>query len=248
MNRGDRLAGRHGGSGDLPGEAAEDGLKVIYKLQVTASPVSTSAVASALGITEPTATAMIKRLARLGLVKHTPYHGVVLTPAGERTALEIIRHHRLLEAYLVRSLGVGWEDVHAEAERLEHAISEDLEERIDAFLGFPSTDPHGDPIPTRDGQLGALPATTLADLEPGQKALVRAVPDGDPALLRYLSELGLVPGCVVEVVEKAPFRGPLVLDVGAKRRTVGFELATSLRVELGTDRGPDGVLEVKNGR
>ncbi|HEX9016927.1 MAG TPA: metal-dependent transcriptional regulator [Chloroflexota bacterium] len=240
MNGKSRTIGRPGGSGHLPGEAAEDALKAIFKLQAVEKPVSTSAVASALGVSEPTATTMIKRLARLGLLHHEPYHGVILTPAGEQIALEVIRHHRLLETYLVRSLGVGWEDVHAEADRLEHAISEELEARIDALLGFPATDPHGDPIPTREGRLGSTPATTIADVAVGGRAIVRAVPDGDAALLRYLAELGLVPGCAVRVEEKAPFNGPLLLSIGERREMIGFELAASIRVETGIGPGEGG--------
>ena len=223
------------------GEAAEDCLKAIYKLGAPHKPVSTSALASALGVTEPTATAMIKRLARLGLLHHAPYRGVDLTPAGEAAALEIVRHHRLLEAYLVRSLGLSWESVHAEADRLEHVISEEMEDRMDAVLGHPAEDPHGDPIPTREGRVGTLPDTTLADLEPGQRAAVRSVPDGDPDLLRYLAEQGLVPGAAVEMLEKAPFRGPIVLAVGGARRAVGSELAGSIRVD-GSERGSVGGL------
>ncbi len=238
----------HGGRVSL-GEAAEDGLKAIYKLQAAGRPVPTSALAAALGVTEPTATAMIKRLARLGLLHHAPYHGVELTAAGEAVALEIIRHHRLLEAYLVKSLGLSWESVHAEAERLEHVISEDLEDRLDEALGHPASDPHGDPIPSRDGTLGSVPETTMADLEPGQRAMVRLVPDGDPDLLRYLAGLGLVPGAEVELLEKAPFRGPLVLAVGGERLTVGIELAEALRVDRSDARGIECVPEeVTDGR
>lgn len=228
------------------GEAAEDGLKAIYKLRTADKPVSTSALAGALKVTEPTATAMIKRLARLGLLNHAPYHGVELTPEGEAVALEIIRHHRLLEAYLVKSLGLTWDAVHAEAERLEHVISEELEDRLDAVLGYPTRDPHGDPIPDRDGTLVRVPETTLADVEPGRGATVRLVPDGNPDLLRYLSEIGLVPGARVEVLEKAPFRGPLVLVIDGERRSVGIELAATLRVDDSAE-GVDGTPEEVTG-
>lgn len=219
------------GRGVSLGEAAEDGLKAVYKLRGVRGPVSTSALAASLGVTEPTATAMIKRLARLGLLVHTPYHGVDLTPSGEAIALEIIRHHRLLEAYLVRSLGLNWAAVHAEAERLEHVISEEMEDRMDAALGHPVEDPHGDPIPTREGHMDALPDTTLAHLEPGERAEIRSVPDGDPELLHHLADLGLVPGVSVDVLDKAPFRGPIVVAINGKHRAIGVDLAAVIRVD-----------------
>ncbi len=212
------------------GEAAEDGLKAIYTLQAVQSPVSTSALAAELGVAEPTVTAMVKRLAKLGLLDHTPYYGVVLTPAGEKVALEVVRHHRLLELYLVEALGLGWEKVHAEADRLEHSISEELEDRMDAVLGHPISDPHGHPIPAKNGDVVEARHASLLDLEAGVPATVRQVPDRDPDLLQYLAELGLVPNAEVKVVEKAPFGGPLTLDVDGSRQAVGTELARVIRV------------------
>lgn len=214
----------------LIGEAAEDCLKAICTLQEPGGLVATSALAGRLGVTEPTVTAMIKRLARLGLVRHTPYRGVGLTPAGEKVALEVIRHHRLLELYLVEALGLRWDQVHREAERLEHLISDEVETRIDEVLGHPTLDPHGDPIPSRDGRLDPIEDRSLAELEPGDRASVGRVPDGDPDLLRYLAQIGLVPRASVEMVEKAPFGGPLTLQVGGARRSIGQELASAIRV------------------
>ncbi len=218
------------------GEAAEDYLKAIYKLQVVGGPVATSALAGQLGVTEPTATAMIKRLARLGLVRHTPYHGVVLTTSGEKVALEIIRHHRLLELFLVQALGLGWDQVHKEAERLEHLVSDEVESRIDEVLGHPTTDPHGDPIPTRDGWLDHVEDRSLVDLEPGERATVGRVPDDESDLLQYLAQIGLVPKASVEIVDKVPFGGPLILQLGGMRHAIGRELAGTIRVSRPVDR------------
>ncbi len=212
------------------GEAAEDCLKAVYELQTSGRPVATSALAARLGVAEPTVTAMIKRLARLSLLRHTPYRGVELTSVGERVALETLRHHRLLELYLVRALGLGWERVHAEAERLEHVLSDEVEDRIDAALGHPKTDPHGEPIPTREGQVEEPACERLADMEAGEVATVCRVPDDDPDLLCYLAGLGLVPEVRIQVLEKAPFRGPLTLQVGERRHVVGRELAGSIEV------------------
>ncbi len=156
--------------------------------------VTTSALAERLGVTAASATAMIKRLASVGLVRHEPYHGVSLTEAGTQAALEVIRHHRLLELYLMQALGLSWDEVHAEAERLEHHLSEALEARIDAALGHPTHDPHGDPIPTAALELADEDDRPLSELEHGAAAVIRRVPDGDPGLLRYLAELGFVPG------------------------------------------------------
>ncbi len=222
------------------GEAAEDGLKAIFKLQSSDRRASTSALAAELRVTEPTVTAMIKRLARLGLLHYAPYHGVELTPAGERLALEIVRHHRLLELYLVEALGLTWDKVHAEADRLEHVMSDELEDRMDLVLGFPSRDPHGDPIPTKDGRLDQLPATSILDMEPGDRAAVASVPDGDPGLLQYLAGQGLVPGAEVVLLEKAPFGGPVILRVGEEGRAVGRDLAGAIRIGPAARPAPEG--------
>ncbi|MGZ4481116.1 MAG: metal-dependent transcriptional regulator [Gaiellales bacterium] len=156
----------------------------------------------------------------------------MLTPAGEQIAVEVVRHHRLLELYLTQALGVGWDQVHQEAGRLEHVLSDELEQSIDRALGFPDTDPHGDPIPSADLVLPPDHPERMVEMEPGQVAIVRRVPDGDPSLLRYLGELGLVPTASFTVVEKAPFGGPLTLEVGGNRHAVGAQLAEQIRVEV----------------
>jgi DtxR family transcriptional regulator, Mn-dependent transcriptional regulator len=213
-------------------EAVQDYVKQIYLLQRREGKATTSALAAAMDVSAASATAMVKKLDGMGLVSHTPYHGVQLTPAGERIALEVLRHHRLLELYLTEALGLPWDRVHVEAERLEHVLSDELEASIDRALGHPDTDPHGDPIPTVDLVIAPDHGQCLADLEPGEAAVVRQVPDGDPSLLRYLGDLGLVPEAGVAMVEKAPFGGPLTVDVSGTRHALGVELAVRIRVEV----------------
>jgi DtxR family Mn-dependent transcriptional regulator len=210
--------------------AMQDYLKAVYRLAQAGGTVTTQRLAEELGVSGPSVTNMVKRLAELGLLRHEPYRGVELTPAGERIALEVVRHHRLLELYLVTSLGYGWDEAHAEADRLEHHISEALEARLDAALGHPDTDPHGDPIPAVDGTLVAAPAVPLSELPVDRRAVVRRVADGDPSRLRYLAEIGLVPGATVTVVERLPFEGPLRVIVGGTERLVGLPLAGAVAV------------------
>jgi DtxR family Mn-dependent transcriptional regulator len=211
-------------------ETSQDYLKEIYKLQEEEGRATTSALAERVGVAPPSATAMLKKLAALGLVEHAPYRGVTLTAAGERAAIEVIRHHRLLEQYLAESLGLSIEEVHAEADRLEHAISEELEARIDASLGFPTHDPHGDPIPTAELELAETNLRQLSDLEPGEKATIRRVPDADAGLLRYLASLALVPGKAVRLVASAPFDGPLTVAAGGGEYAISRELAARIGV------------------
>jgi DtxR family Mn-dependent transcriptional regulator len=205
--------------------AAQDYLKAILSLEVAGERVTTSALAARMGVRAPSATSMTKRLAELGLVERAPYKGVALTELGRRRAIEMLRHHRLLEAYLADRLGLSLDEVHAEADRLEHVLSEELEAKIDAELGFPTHDPHGDPIPDRDLRLEVDRERTLAELDPGERAAVSRVPDGDPDLLRYLERLGLVPGSDVEIVEQAPFAGPVTVRTGSGAHAISRELA-----------------------
>ena len=217
----------------LHSSAVEDYLKAIYALQARAEqPVSTNALAERLGVTAASASGMVKRLGELDLVEHRPYRGVLLTEAGLRVALEVIRHHRLLELYLVQRLGVPWDRVHEEAEVLEHVLSEALEERISESLGNPTHDPHGDPIPTRELQIDEGPRTSLQALEPGDRARFARVSDSDPAMLRFLAERGIVPGAELEVVGKHPFEGPLFVSVGGEVHVLGGALAHAMRVEI----------------
>ena len=215
-------------------EAIEDYAKAIYTLQRRGGgrPVSTNHLAERLGVTPASASAMVKKLADRGLAEHVPYHGVQLTPEGERVALEVLRHHRLLELYLAQHLDVPWDRVHDEAEALEHVISEDLESRIAAKLGNPTHDPHGDPIPSDDLRIDEGDTRSLADLAPGDSGQFVRVSDSDPAMLRYLHERGVRLGDNLEVVDRQPFGGPLSVRFGDHLQTLGGALAAAMRVEL----------------
>jgi DtxR family transcriptional regulator, Mn-dependent transcriptional regulator len=215
-------------------EAVEDYAKAIHALcDRGPGAVTNSALAERLGVSPGSVTAMLKRMGDLGLVEHEPYQGVTLTEAGERVALEVIRHHRLLEAYLAEALGMPWDRVHDEAEVLEHYISEELEERMAAALGDPTLDPHGDPIPDRELAVHASAATPLATLEPGSKGVFARVSDSDPEMLRYLAQRGISVGAALEVVERQPFGGPLTVAIGGDRHAIGGELAERMLVESG---------------
>jgi DtxR family transcriptional regulator, Mn-dependent transcriptional regulator len=210
-------------------DSAQDYLKAIWKLEQSGD-MSTTALAVKLGVAPASATAMLKKLAALGLVEHERYRGASLTPAGERMALEVVRHHRLLELYLMEALGLSWDQVHEEAERLEHHLSDELEKRIDRALGFPTRDPHGDPIPTPELRLASDERVCLADLEAGSMTIVRRVPDADPELLRYLATLGLVPAESVTILDQAPFDGPVTVEVRGERHAIGRSLAAQIEV------------------
>ena len=208
--------------------AVQDYLKAIYVLESSDERVTTSALARRMGVSAPSATAMTKRLDELGLVERLPYRGVALTDEGRRGALEIVRHHRLLERYLVDRLGLSLDEVHAEAELLEHALSEELEAKIDAELGFPTHDPHGDPIPDSELRLIHGESRSLLDLEPGAHGSIARVPDGDSDLLRYLGELGIVPDASVEMLAHAPFGGPVTVRTSSGEHAISRELADRL--------------------
>jgi len=211
-------------------QAIEDYLKTIYEIQHEQSKVATTVLAERLGVAPASATGMIKKLAEMRLVAYEPYRGVVLTEGGQKIALEVIRHHRLVELYLTEALGVPWDQVDAEAEKWEHVLSEDLEDRIDALLGYPTTDPHGAPIPARDGTIVQPDCVPLADLKAGQSAVIAEVSDHDPALLRYLGELGLYPKTEVSILAVAPFDGPLTIRVGEAEHALGREVASYIFV------------------
>jgi DtxR family Mn-dependent transcriptional regulator len=212
-------------------EGAENYAKAIYQLQARGEgAVGTGAVAERLGVTPASASAMLKKLADEGLVEHVPYHGVKLTAEGEQLALEVIRHHRLIELFLAEVLGMPWDRVHDEAEVLEHHISEELEELIATKLGQPARDPHGDPIPSRELDLEADDSVPLAELEPGQSGRFERVSDRDAEMLRYLDERGIHPGVEIEVHRREPFAGPMFVDVGGKTHALGGELIERMRV------------------
>jgi DtxR family transcriptional regulator, Mn-dependent transcriptional regulator len=214
-------------------EAIENYAKAIYALQgKTRGPVSTNAIADRLGVTPASASAMVKKLAERSLVDHEPYRGVSLTPAGRRVALEMMRHHRLLELYLAEHLGVSWDRVHEEAEALEHVLSEDLEERIAAKLGNPTHDPHGDPIPDADLSIDEGDTRSVASLDIGDRGVFVRVSDSNSAMLRYLDERGVRLGDALEVVDRQPFGGPLTVRFGDTLQVLGGDLATAMRVEV----------------
>jgi DtxR family Mn-dependent transcriptional regulator len=213
-------------------DAVENYAKAIYALEQREDTVTTNAIAERMGVTAASASGMVKKLDGLGLVSHQPYKGVKLTEAGERVALEVIRHHRLLELYLAESLDVPWDRVHAEAEVLEHVLSEELEELIAAKLGNPTVDPHGDPIPTADLVIEERPTSALADLEAGARATFVRISDSDPEMLRYLAERGIAPGDGFEVIDKQPFEGPTFARFGDDVHVLGGALARAMRVEV----------------
>jgi DtxR family transcriptional regulator, Mn-dependent transcriptional regulator len=217
-------------------QAIEDYLKTIYTLAEVESPVSTSRIAEARQVKPASATSMIQRLARLNLVDYEKHYGASLTPAGQAIALEVIRHHRLIELYLMEALGFTWDEVHEQADILEHVISEKLEERMAAVLGYPTLDPHGDPIPSKEGTMVTVGTRRLASLTAGEAAVISRIPDdANSELLRYLAELGLVPGATVKVTAVAPFQGPITLQVADAERIVGYSAARSVLVELEED-------------
>lgn len=217
----------------LRSPAVEDYAKAIYALEGRAQkPVSTNALAARLGVTAASASGMVKRLHELDLVTHEPYRGVSLTESGRRVALEVIRHHRLLELYLVESLGVPWDRVHEEAEVLEHVLSEELEELIAAKLGDPTHDPHGDPIPTRELTIEEGVTESLESLTAGARGVFVRVSDSDPEMLRYLAARGIAPGEAFEVLERQPFGGPLFVRFGEDVHPLGGELARAMRVTV----------------
>jgi DtxR family Mn-dependent transcriptional regulator len=211
--------------------AIEDYLKAIYFLQQGDGNVTTSMLGERRGSKPGSVTGMLKKLAEMHLVEYTRYQGVVLTPAGERIALEVIRHHRLLELYLVEALGYSWDEVHEEAEKLEHHISEKLEARIAAHLGNPDVDPHGDPIPSLEGVLPVSNDLRMAKIEVGERARIVRVYDQSAERLRYLADLGLIPGAEIEVTASAPFDGPLTLRIDDQIHVLDRRLARMIEVE-----------------
>ena len=215
--------------------AVEDYAKAIYALQRRSQTgaVATNDLAARLDVTPASASSMAKKLGELGLVEHARYKGVRLTPKGERVALEVLRHHRLLELYLAEHLDVPWDRVHEEAEALEHVISEDLEARIAAKLGHPTHDPHGDPIPSAELEIDEGDTRALEGLEVGDQAVFVRVSDADSAMLRYLEERGIRLGDRFELVDRQPFDGPLTLRFPGGDEVIGGTLARSMRVEVG---------------
>jgi len=213
----------------------EDYLKAIYDLERGAQPASTNDIALRLAISPASVSGMVRRLADQGLIRHEPYRGVRLTKDGRRAALRTLRRHRILECYLTEVLGYPWDRVHDEAEQLEHTASEELIERMASALGDPTHDPHGAPIPSREGEVDETTLRTLADSAAGERVRVRQVMDKDAERLRYLAELGIRPGAMLRILERAPFDGPITLGVGRSgrgvTRVIGPVLAAQVFVE-----------------
>jgi DtxR family transcriptional regulator, Mn-dependent transcriptional regulator len=213
--------------------AVEDYAKAIYSISERSDDgASISAIAERLGVAPASASAMVTRLGELGLVRHERYRGVHLTASGKRIALEVMRHHRLLELYLAEALGMPWDRVHDEAEILEHALSAEVSDLIAAKLGDPSLDPHGDPIPSRDGTVEQNPTVSLQSAEPGATGVFTRVSDSNPELLRLLSKKGIAPGMRFKVVDKDPLDGPLYVRFGNHVHPLAGTATRTMRVEL----------------
>lgn len=206
-------------------QSIEDYLKAIYKLQTDEKGASTTKIAEAMDVSSASATNMVKRLAKMGLVEYQSYKGASLTRSGNKIALEIIRHHRLLELYLLEVMGYSWDEVHEEAEKLEHHISEQFEDKIAELLDHPTHDPHGDPIPTKDGIMPEMEVESLTEAEESHHYIVSRVKNQDPELLRYLEQIGLLPGARLTVKKKAPFEGPITLNIENSEQVLGYDMA-----------------------
>ncbi|MEY9212145.1 metal-dependent transcriptional regulator [Thermobifida halotolerans] len=216
-----------------PSTSVEDYVKVIYDLQERGTgPVTISGIAERLSVSNSSVSGMLRKLCELGLVDHQRYGDVRLTPTGDKVALAVLRRHRLIELYLVEALGYSWDEVHDEAEILEHVVSDRFVDRVAERLGHPTADPHGDPIPTRDGRIAARETRLLAQLEPGSGGVIVRVNDSDPALLRYLASQRIGIGMRVELVERQPFGGPLVVRLGSEsdqqEQSIGLGVAEAL--------------------
>lgn len=212
-------------------QSVEDYLKAIFKLESEAEGgVSNSRLASELGVSNASVTNMVKRLSEMGMVNYESYYGSSLTPSGKKIALEIIRHHRLLELYLKEMMGYSWDEVHAEAEKLEHHISEQFGDKIAEMLNDPRFDPHGDPIPSKEGEMPVLKTFPLSEFKENTPCIIRRVKDQNPALLRYLEKMGLIPGVRLTVLEREPFEGPITLEIAGNEVTVGHNIAESIFV------------------
>lgn len=212
-------------------QAVQDYMKTIYKLE-TDGLVSTTSIAKELDISGASVTGMLKRLATMGLVDYNSYKGVRLTNSGKKIALEIIRHHRLLELYLKEILGFSLEKVHDEACRLEHHISEEFVDKIDELLGKPEFDPHGHPIPAKDGSMPSITESALSIVNPGKAAIICRLSDNDPDMLAYFESKGLVPGENLKIIEKEPFNGPITIQYSKGKHIIGYEIARNIFVEI----------------
>ena len=206
-------------------QSVEDYLKVIYQLETEGLGATTNNIAEMMEVSSASVTNMLKRLARLNLIEHTSYKGAKLTEAGCKIALEILRHHRLLELYLKEIMGYGWDEVHEEAEKLEHHISEQFEDKIAELLNYPTHDPHGDPIPTKDGIMPKMALLPLTDASINNQYIIGRVRDQESELLRYFEKIGVIPGVQIRIIDKAPFNGPILVKLEDVEKTIGFNIA-----------------------
>ncbi len=216
--------------------AVQDYAKAVYALETRGgAAVSTNDLAARLGVTPGSVSGMVRKLTDVGIVEHEPYHGVRLTDQGRRVALEVLRHHRLLELFLARELGMSWDRVHAEAEVLEHVLSEELEQLIAARLGDPAVDPHGDPIPTPEFEIDERPTRSLDELPVGAAGRFVRVSDSDPEMLRYLADHGITLDARLEIVDRQPFGGPVFVRFGEREHPIGGKLARAMRIDTEAD-------------
>lgn len=212
-------------------QSVEDYLKAIYKLHNESNEgVSTSKLAEEIGVANASVTNMVKRLSKMGLVKYESYYGATLSASGEKIALEIIRHHRLIELYLKEMMGYSWDEVHEEAEKLEHHISEQFEDKIAEMLNDPKFDPHGDPIPTKEGHMPVIHSYPLSEFSQDNSCVICQVKDQNPELLRYLEKNNLIPGVKLKILEREPFDGPIKLQIENKSFTIGHNIAENIFV------------------
>ena len=224
----------------FPSASVQDYAKAVYALETRrGGAVSTNELAARLGVTPASVSGMVRKLTEVGIVEHEPYRGVRLTAEGRCVALEVLRHHRLLELFLARELGMPWDRVHAEAEVLEHVLSEELEALIAARLGHPTVDPHGDPIPTPELEIDERPTRSLDELPVGAAGRFVRVSDSHPEMLRYLAEHGIALGALLEVTERQPFGGPVFVRFGQRTHPLGGELARVMRIEAETQQGTE---------
>lgn len=206
-------------------QSIEDYLKAIYLLEADGEAATTTHIANAMNVSTASVTNMLKKLAKMKLLNHESYKGATLTPAGKKIALEVLRHHRLLELYLKEVMGYSWDEVHDEAEKLEHHISEQFEDRIAELLNHPTHDPHGDPIPSKDGMVPEMAKISISEAEMNIPYIIGRVKDQEPEVLRYLEKIGIIPGVKVKILEKAPFRGPVKLLIEDKEEVIGQNIA-----------------------
>lgn len=209
-------------------QSIEDYLKVIYVLEAEGEAATTTNIANALKVSSASVTNMLKRLAKLKLLDHESYKGATLTSSGKKIALEVLRHHRLLELYLKEIMGYSWDEVHDEAEKLEHHISEQFEDRIAELLNHPTHDPHGDPIPTKDGVVPDMAKISISEAMPDMEYIIGRVKDQDPELLRYLEKKGIIPGVKITIIEKDPFNGPVKIFIEDREEVIGNNIANEI--------------------